>query len=212
MMQTNELIATLASNMRPLPRVRPRLAMAVLAGGALALGMLAIVLGSPLDPVEARGIAASAVKLAYPLAVGMIAVAAALAAGRPGARIDRRLSLLALPLLMVAIAAIADLTAAPPADRDDLLFGTTYVFCITAVTLTSVPAFLALNWAFRSLAPTRPALAGFLIGLGAGGAAAAAYALYCPELSPAFLLAAYTPAMLVPALIGAAMGRRLLRW
>jgi len=77
---------------------------------------------------------------------------------------------------------------------------------------TSAPVFAGLTWVFRLLAPTRPRLGGLLIGLASGGAGAVAYAFYCPEQSPAFLLAAYTTAMLVPALAGAAAGPRLLKW
>ena len=62
------------------------------------------------------------------------------------------------------------------------------------------------------MAPTRPAVAGLLAGLSSGGAAAAAYALYCPDTTASFLLAAYTPGALVPAIAGYLLGPKLLRW
>lgn len=211
-MRTDELIAALAVDPRPATHPVPRLAMAMAAGAVLALAGLVMALGSPIGPVAERGMAASVAKLSYPLAVGIIALAAALAAGRPGVRVEPRAALLALPVLSVAIFAALDLAAAPPAVWDGMLFGSTTALCFSAVTLGSIPAFAAMFWAFRVLAPTRLPAAGFLIGLAAGGISAAAYALYCREASPAFLLATYTPAMLVPALAGAASGRMLMRW
>ena len=67
-------------------------------------------------------------------------------------------------------------------------------------------------WAYREMAPTRPAVAGLLVGLSAGAAAAFAYALYCPETTASFLLAAYTPGAVLAALAGMAAGPKLLRW
>lgn len=211
-MRTDELIASLAADPPPATRPEQRLAMAMAAGAVAALLGLVMALGSPIGPVADRGVAASVAKLSYPLAVGIIALAAAMAAGRPGTRAGPRAALLALPLLAITIFAAVDLAAAPTTAWDRMLFGSTTALCFTAVTLGSIPAFAALTWAFRVLAPTRQSAAGFLIGLAAGGISAAAYALYCREASPAFLLATYTPAMLIPALVGAASGRLFMRW
>lgn len=211
-MRTDELISTLASDLRAVPSPGRRLTMAMAGGAVAALLGLVVALGSPVGPVVERGIAASVVKLSYPLVVAIVAVAAALAAGRPGIRVKPRAALLALPVLAVAIFAGVDLAAAQTSAWGSMMLGSTTARCYAAVILGSIPAFAALAWAFRVLAPTRLPAAGFLIGLAAGGISAAAYALYCREPSPAFLLATYTPAMLVPALAGAAIGRRLMHW
>jgi hypothetical protein len=115
-------------------------------------------------------------------------------------------------VVAIGLIAAVEMSGATPADRATILFGSTLSRCVTAVAVASIPVFAGLTWAFRLLAPERPAFAGFLIGLSSGGAAAAAYALYCPETSHAFLLGAYTPAMLIPAVLGAIAGGRLLRW
>lgn len=211
-MRTEQLIAELASDTQPVARAGPRLVLALLAGSALALAALMIVLGSPLQPVAQRGLAASGMKLIYPMVVAVCGAAAVLAAGRPGDKPVRRLLPIVVAVLVVAMLAAHQLSLAAPEARQELLFGSTLARCVTAVTLASVPVFAALTWAFRLLAPTHRSFAGFLIGLCSGGAAATAYALYCPETSQAFLLAAYTPAMLVPGLLGAIAGRGLLRW
>jgi hypothetical protein len=67
-------------------------------------------------------------------------------------------------------------------------------------------------WALRGLAPTRPRWAGFAAGLFAGSLGALGYALYCPELSPLFVLVWYTAGVLLPAALGALLGPLLLRW
>jgi hypothetical protein len=99
-----------------------------------------------------------------------------------------------------------------PAEWPALLFGSTFLRCLTAVSLASIPILAAMLWAYRILAPTRLPLAGFLAGLSAGAAAAVAYALYCTETTASFLIGSYTPAILVPAIVGALLGSRLLRW
>jgi hypothetical protein len=211
-MRTDQLIAELAADRGPIPRPALQLALAMVGGALLALAGLTIAFGSPLEPVAERGLAASGLKLVYPLLIALFGVAAALAAGRPGDRPVRRLLPIAGAVLAIALIAAVEMSSASPADRADILFGSTMVRCVTAVALASIPVFAGLTWAFRLLAPERPALAGFLIGLSSGGAGAAGYALYCPETSHAFLLGAYTPAMVIPAAIGAITGDRLLRW
>lgn len=211
-MRTEELIAELASDVRPAPWPALRLAFAVLAGSIVALAGLTAVFGSPLPPVAERGLAASAMKLAYPLIVAGSGAAAALASGRPGSRPEWRLLPIGIAVLVVIVMAAAQLAAAEPGARVELLLGSTLARCISAVALASLAVLVALTWAFRVLAPTRLSVSGFLIGLSSGGAAAAAYALFCPETSRAFLITAYTPAMLIPALLGAIAAPRLLRW
>lgn len=211
-MRTDQLVAELASNPGRVHSPVPRLALAMAAGSICAVAGLTLAFGSPLTPIAERGIAGSAMKLIYPLILALFGAAAALAAGRPGDRVWPWLLPVGAALLLLLGMSAAQLSAAAPATRDDLLFGSTLARCVTAVVLASFPVFVGLTWAFRMLAPTRLAFAGFLIGLASGGAAAAAYALFCPETSRTFLLAAYTPAMFVPAVVGAIVGPRLLRW
>ena len=142
----------------------------------------------------------------------MISIVALITAGRPGLRLAPRFGLTLLPLAVLAIAAGTELASSAPAEWPALLFGSTLLRCLTAITLASLPILAAMLWAYRILAPTRLRLAGFLAGLGAGAAAAVAYALYCPETTASFLVGSYTPAILVPAVAGALLGSRLLRW
>lgn len=211
-MRTDQLIDELAADSGPVPRAGTRLAVAVAAGTALAVGGLSAVFGSPLDPIAQRGIGASGMKVLYPAIVAFFGTAAVLAAGRPGDRPIRWLIPVLMAVAVVLVAAILQYSAAAPGHRQHLWFGSTLTRCVSSVVLASVPTFIVLTVAFRALAPTNISLAGFLIGLTSGGAAAAAYALFCPEVSRLFLISAYTPAMLIPALAGAAIAPLTLRW
>jgi hypothetical protein len=80
------------------------------------------------------------------------------------------------------------------------------------ISLLSVPVFIAVFWAVRGLAPTRLRQAGGAAGLLAGSTATLAYCLHCPEMQVPFWGTWYLLGMLVPTLVGALAGPRLLRW
>ena len=117
-----------------------------------------------------------------------------------------------IPVLGVWALAAVVLTAATPAERTVLLFGETWTLCPFNIAILSLPFFLGAFWALRGLAPTRPAHAGALAGLMAGGAGALVYSLHCPEMSPAFIGIWYLLGIAIPTVAGALAGPRLLRW
>ena len=162
--------------------------------------------------VAHTGAAAFATKLSYSLALAVLSVIAAVAAGQPGRNASGSIALIAVPVVLLFGVAVIELTSSDRSAWNSMLFGAHYWSCFASVSLASLPVFAGLIWAYRILAPTRLPLAGFLIGLSAGAAGAVAFALYCHETAAAFLLTAYTPAMLVPALLGSLVGRPLLRW
>jgi hypothetical protein len=211
-MRTDDLIAELAG--RPWPATRPgvRLAFAMAVGWTIALVALVLMLGMPLAAVDATGTTPFALKLGYTSALAIITGTLAVATGKPGRRLGPPSLLIALPVALIAIAAMLELASTPATGWTGLMFGSTFRTCMVAITVASLPVFAAVIWSFRALAPTRLALAGFVAGLSAGAAGAVAYALYCPETTASFLLVSYTPGMLIPALIGAALGPHLLRW
>jgi hypothetical protein len=211
-MRTDDLIAGLAA--RPWPATRPalRLAFAMITGWIVALLALVVFLGAPLAAVGQTGTTPFALKLGYTSALTLLTAGLAVAAGKPGRRLGLRSLLVALPVALIALAATIELTTTPMDGWHAMIFGSTFTTCVAAISLAALPVFAAAIWAFRVLAPTRLALAGFLAGLNAGAAGAVAYALYCPETTASFLLAGYTPGMLVPAIVGGLLGPSLLRW
>jgi hypothetical protein len=211
-MRTDQLIAELTSGDAPTASPRLRVAGAIVAGWLIALAGLFAFLGPPLQEVQHTGVASLAVKLGYTFALASLSVMAAIAAGRPGKRLAGSIALIAVPAIMLSFVAMLELASANAAARSGMLFGTSYLDCVVSVVLTSLPVFAGLAWAYRILAPTRLPIAGFLIGLSAGSAGALAFALYCHEATASFLVAAYTPAMLIPALFGTVVARPLLKW
>ena len=189
-----------------------RVAGAMLAGWIVAMLGLVLVLGPPLSAVPATGMLPFAVKTGFALAFTAASLFAALAAGRPGQKIAWRAALIAAPFAALLALAALELNSTPRDSWPNLFLGTTYMPCMMAIALGSIPVLIATLWAYREMAPTRPAVAGMLAGLSSGAAAAVAYALYCPETTATFLLAAYTPAAFIPAIAGALLGPRLLRW
>lgn len=211
-MRTDQLIAELASDHRPPGNPQIRIMAAIAAGWLFALIGLLIFLGFPLQELKHTGMASFAVKLGYTVSLAILSVMAAIAAGRPGSRLAGPVSLIAIPVAMLIFVAMLELVTTDATSRHEMMFGSAYGDCFRSVVLASMPVFVSLVWGYRALAPTRPPVAGFLIGLSAGAAGAAAFALYCHEGSAAFLVTAYTPAMLITAVIGAICGRVLLKW
>ncbi len=156
--------------------------------------------------------ASLALKLAY--VAGFTASAAWLAArlARPGAPWLGAAAIVVLVIVGMCVPALITWMQASTAQHGELLYGQSWTTCPWRVAALSAPALLLGFWAIRGLAPTRLRLAGAAAGLAAGGLGAFGYALHCPEVSPVFVLTWYTLGMLVPAVLGAMLGPRLLRW
>jgi hypothetical protein len=101
---------------------------------------------------------------------------------------------------------------APPGRRLALVAGDSALACVASIAVLSLPLLIALFIALRGLAPTRPAAAGAAGGALAGGIAAAVYALHCTEMALPFLAVWYVLGIASPAIVGAALGPRWLRW
>jgi hypothetical protein len=211
-MRTDQLIAELSMNPHRQGNPQLRIIMAIALGWLVALAGLLVFLGPPLQELEHTGMASFAVKLGYTVALTSLSVMAAIAAGRPGSKLAGPVALIIFPIILLSLVAMLELGTADAVARREMLVGTAYMNCVKSVVLASMPVFVGLVMAYRILAPTRLSVAGFLIGLSAGSAGAAAFALYCHESSSAFLIAAYTPAILIPAVIGAISGPILLKW
>jgi hypothetical protein len=102
--------------------------------------------------------------------------------------------------------------AAAPEDRRAMLLGVSWNVCSRNIAMLAVPIFIASVWIARQFAPVRLRLTGAMLGLFSGGIAAMMYSMYCPEMEPMFLGVWYSLGMLIPAAVGALLGRRLLSW
>ena len=211
---TDDLIRSLAADVKPLRRgaTQLRLATGIGSGAAIALVVLWASWCAPLSAIASTGVPAFMTKLAYAAILAAASTILLLASGRPGQRVGMRLLWLVVPPVLVAANAIMELSMKAPQLREAALFGSTWQTCILATVGLSLPILTGIVWAFRHLAPTNLRLAGLLAGLASGSSAAVVYALFCPETTAAFLATWYTAGILLAGLIGLAIGPRLLRW
>lgn len=211
---TDDLIDRLSADLAPVP---PR-ALERRLWLALGLGLAATIIlgGLFLDLVVGRpfgGAWGSPMfwgKLAYTLGFGLMGLVAVPALARP----DRRLR---WPLWAAAGLALFALVWGTlgwmQADwAMPVLMGGTALVCPWLIILTSTPLLAMLLATMRRFAPRSPTLAGFGAGLLAGGFGAAAYAFYCGETSMMFMAVWYSLGIALTALLGALLGRFLLRW
>ncbi|MEG3125384.1 DUF1109 domain-containing protein [Sphingomonas sp. GB1N7] len=213
-MRTEDLIASLAGNVRAVPRgaVPRRMAFGIAGGGMVTMLLVATWLGLRHDLGSAVLGFPFWMKWGYTLSTAAIAVSATIHLARPEAAQARALPWLALPVGILAVLTVVQLLATPPGDWTALWQGRSWHVCTRNVAILSLPIFAGLMLAFRRFAPTRLRLTGAVAGLAAGACGAVLYCLHCPEVSALFVLVWYTLGILAAAGIGALLGPRLLRW
>ena len=179
-MKTSELIAGLAAT-SPVRPARPaaRLTLAGMIGAALALALVAILLGfQPLDlAVRASWFW---MKAAYSLSLALAGLLLLAPLARPGARpplVGFVVAVLAFGL-MAMMAAHASMRVAAD-QRPELWLGDTWRVCSWRILGLAAPVFLALVVGLRRLAPTRLRLTGAAAGLVAGGLSAVVSGFSC---------------------------------
>lgn len=213
-MRTEDLIAQLAGQMRPVPRhaaVR-RLCVALAVGTSVSF--LAILVGPGLRPdfVDASRTAPFWMKWVFTLSLVWAGVAAVRRLGDPDGKVGLLWLALVTPFGVVAMMAVGELLVSPPAQRIDLVVGQTAAQCALAIIGLAAPVFVGCLWAFHRLAPTRLWLAGAAAGALSGAAGAAVYAFACPETSAAFMITWYSTGILTVTGLGAFLGPHLIRW
>lgn len=213
-MKTDDLIALLANGTPPVDRRVParRFSLALLLGLASATVLMVLLLGFRPDLAEAVRVPMFWVRLAFATAVAAGALLLTVRLCRPGMPAGAGWTALSVPVALAWAGAALVLLQAPAGMRGPLLLGHTWKVCSTLIATLSLPSFAAMLWAIRGMAPVRLRLAGAAAGLLAGGTAAMAYCLHCPEMAPPFWSTWYLLGMLIPAVIGALLGPRVLRW
>lgn len=213
-MKTDDLIALLADGGAGVDRAaeRRRFLLPLAAALVICLATTWAFLGLRPDWHEAIALPMFWLKLEFTAAACIAAALLLRRSGQPGRRTGLALAVVVFPFALVWLVALVVLWDAPAAARASLVMGETWRQCLASVAALSAPAIALSFVAIRSLTPTRLALAGAAAGLVAGGMAGFAYALHCVEMQAPFLAVWYALGMLLPALVGALMGPRLLRW
>jgi hypothetical protein len=212
-MKTDDLIKALNADAKAAPaRRRPVWALAA----ATAVIIAAIVFFSTLGPRPDIAEAAHTMRFLFKFVFTTVLLASAFPLARmlavPGERPGRAaLWLLAAPLLMAAALGL-EMMAVPSVDWMPRLVGHNMPVCLSMIPLIGLGPLAVFIAALRHGAPTRPALAGAVAGLAAGGLAATLYAAHCTDDSPLFVATWYTIAIAGLAGLGALGGRLFARW
>ena len=214
-MNTDDLIAILAEDARPIrDGVVPR-RLATFAGAGLCASLLLMLAWLPPRPDLQHAVQGLIFwgKSLYTLSFAVVGALAVERLARPGGRAPATApAILALAVGLMALAAAIGLWQAGPELRVQLWLGDSFQVCSLRIVALAVPLLITTLAATRSLAPTRLRAAGAAAGLLAGGLSASVYALHCPESAPAFIVCWYSLGMLTSAAIGAALGPFALRW
>ena len=213
-MNTDDLINLLATNAGAVKAhsAGRRYTLSVACGTAGALALMLSLLRIRPDLSAAAHMPLFWLKVGFVLSLVVAGLFAVIRLSRPGARLDRVPVAMAAPLLAMWAIAVYVLIEADPQQRLGLFLGSTWKVCPLLIAILSIPVFIAVLWAMKGLAPTRPRLAGFSAGLLSGAIAALVYCLHCPELDAPFIGFWYVLGILIPAIVGTLLGRSLLRW
>lgn len=213
MMETQRLIEALARDgARPAAPMRTSWLLALGGGSVLAALAFVLLIGPRPDIAQAAGTLRFLFKFVVTLTLLATAFQALSSLARPGASHGRAaLALVAAPALLL-LAVLAELVVVPATDYGTRMVGTNAAICLTFIPLIGIGPLAAFMIALRRGAPTRPALAGLVAGLVAGGLSATFYAAHCTDDSPLFVAVWYTLAIGMLALAGSLLGRWSLRW
>ncbi|MGH8497558.1 MAG: NrsF family protein [Blastocatellia bacterium] len=212
-MDTSELIGTLTADTR-----RPAAPLTAVWWGAagLAIAFAAAVFFAMLGPRPDIATAAETFRFLFKFLVTITLAASAFlcirALSRPGETWRKAIPCLAVAPVLIVMAVVVELLALPPDTWSATIVSTNGMVCLTYILLIGVGPLAIFLRTLRYNAPTRPALAGAVAGLLAGGIAAAFYAAQCTGDSPLFVATWYTIAIAMLAILGAAGANRYARW
>jgi hypothetical protein len=214
-MRTSDLIDQLSSTLSPTPagQARRRLGWGLALGAMVAVAAVLVILGWRPDFGAALGTWPLWMKWIFGLTLAAAAMGSCYRLSRPEGKWGRMLPLaLAAPFLVLGAAGLAEISRVPNPLARTLWLGHSAVHCPWIIASLAVPVTIGVLWAMRGLAPTRLRWAGFAAGCLGGAVGVMAYAIYCTESAASFVATWYSAGVLMPALLGWAIGPRVLRW
>ncbi|QDZ08086.1 DUF1109 domain-containing protein [Sphingomonas panacisoli] len=213
-MKTDDLIASLSSNVPPVRRnaVGRRLTIGLALGALVSLFYVVVMMGVRPDIMVAMHGFPFWMKWGYTISLAVAATIMTAQLARPDTRHLRWLWLMAIPVLLLASVGGMELIRTPQSEWLAMWLGDSWTVCPWRVLALAMPIFVGLLWSFRRLAPTRLRAAGAAAGLTAGAFAATVYCVHCPEVSAIFVLTWYSLGILLATSVGALIGPRLMQW
>ena len=213
-MKTDDLISALASDAMapgrsPWPAWSRLLVAGCLTAPVVAMVVVDCLPGSPhlrhgLQPTATFSVAAG-------LLLALVAYRLAAHLSRPEA-VNLSMQGLWLAPAVLTLGIVAELVRSPASTWWNAMVGANPLGCFSLVVLLSMPILAGALLALKAAAPPNPGRMGAMAGAFAGGLCSAIYVLHCPENSLLYVAAWHAPAVLTVVMLGALMGRRLLRW
>jgi len=212
-MDTSELIKTLASHSKgPASPLSTVWLMAV----GLSISVAALVFFNVLGLRSDIAAAAETPRFLFKFLVSITLAASAFSCvrtlSRPGESWRNEALCLAMAPALLVIAVVFELIALPSDVWTATMIGRNSVVCLTYIPLIGLGPLAVFLWTLRYSAPTKPAFAGSVAGLLAGGIAATFYAAQCTDDSPLFVASWYTIAVAILATFGGVGASRFARW
>lgn len=213
-METDKLIDALSADVSPAlsRQVSRGIGSVAVLGGLAALALVIWWLGLRADLMDAMQGPMLWIKATYAALLGLGGYLALERLSRPAGTGRTGLILAGVILLVLLGAGAMQLMATAPDARMALWMGKSAHRCPPNILILALPILAATLLAVRRFAPTRLAMAGGSAGLFAGGVAATAYGLHCPETSVAFVATWYSLGVMLSTALGAALGPLVLRW
>ena len=213
-MKTDDLIEALSRDAAPSARhaVARTLGLGLAVGAVVSVAIMILWLGVRADLMDAMRTGPFWMKFAYALSVAVLGFGLIDRLARPDGEGGVFGPMILAPLAVMTALAIYQISGAPEELRMKMMLGATYQVCARNIIVVSTPIFLGLFLALRSLAPTRLTLAGGVAGVLAGAAGTFIYAFHCNESAAPFVAIWYTLGIAAVGLVGALLGRVLLRW
>ena len=213
-MKTERLIDLLSTNLEPIKgkEIDRTLTWVVAIGAIAAFGVMLATVGLRTKAGGGFHVPFLALKLLFMVSVIGLGVALLARLLRPGQNTRRLFAIIFLPFFAMGLACLVALGLAHPTAWGQMILGTQRVMCLYCIPLFAVIPFALLIWALRKGAPTNLRGTGAVAGLVAGALGAVAYAFHCPDDFVPFIAIWYGAMVGLCALIGAALGPRLLRW
>jgi hypothetical protein len=211
-LKTNELISLLTEDAPVRMRLGRALKTALVAGIVVSALILVFAIGIRHDIASMVGTIRVLFKVSLMLVLAILASTIVFRIGRPDVPVSASAWALLAPTGVLAAAVLIELQVLPRELWEPQMMGHNAAYCLMLIPLLSIAPLLGFILALRAGAPRRPALAGAAAGLAASTIASALYAWHCIDDSPLFVATWYTIAIALVTAIGAALGRRYLRW
>jgi hypothetical protein len=210
---TDDLIGSLvADSSRPPASPKRAFGLLLPLGVIAAFCLFVLVLDMRPDFRSALGSWRYLFKIAVAASIALFGLALLFRLARPEQSAKHLARWILFALAPLGLGMAIEAVSVPMSQWPESAMGYRALYCLLLVPLISLPPLAAGLFTLRQGAPQSPMGAGAVAGFAAGGLGALIYALHCNNDSPFYVAIWYLAAIGIVTLLGAAIGRSLLRW